>query len=23
MEIEKNYRMNSLFEFYGPLLTDK
>ncbi|WP_461239415.1 putative DNA-binding protein [Paucilactobacillus sp. N302-9] len=23
MEIEKNYRINSLFEFYGPLLTDK
>ena len=23
MEIEKNNRMNSLFEFYGALLTDK
>lgn len=23
MEIEKNYRINSLFEFYQPLLTDK
>ncbi|WP_105955994.1 putative DNA-binding protein [Apilactobacillus quenuiae] len=23
MEIEKNYRINSLFEFYRPLLTDK
>ena len=23
MEIEKNYRINSLFEFYEPLLTNK
>lgn len=23
MEIEKNYRINSLFEFYQPLLTQK
>ncbi len=23
MEIEKNYRINSLFEFYRPLLTKK
>ena len=23
MEIEKNYRINSLFEFYQPLLTKK
>ncbi|UQS85341.1 putative DNA-binding protein [Apilactobacillus apisilvae] len=23
MKIEKNYRINSLFEFYRPLLTDK
>lgn len=23
MEIEKNYRINSLFEFYAPLLTPK
>lgn len=23
MEIEKNYRINSLFEFYRPLLTSK